>query len=211
MESMKKYFLLIMIVGFGFTNSSAQTKLGVKLSPVLSFNRASSESDNLSVSPDGIGLRLSFGPTVDFFLKENYYFSTGLIYTPKRAAISVNDNGSVGEEDYKLQYLQIPATLKMFTNELAVDTRVYFQIGALPEIKIDEKGTSEDTYIRKFRTFDFSIMAGLGLEYRLGVSSTIYGGLSYTRGLVNVASKRYDNKDFILKNDLVSLDLGIKF
>ena len=115
------------------------------------------------------------------------------------------------EADFKLQYLQIPATLKAFTNELALDTRLYFQFGVLPEIKIHEEDTDDTTPITKFRTFDFAVLAGFGLEYRLGVSSTIFGGISYTRGLVNAAADTYEGRDFVLKNDLVSLDLGIKF
>lgn len=195
------------------TEATAQTKVGIKVSPLLSVNRASSEDNQISASSNGVGVKMSFGPIVDFFLKENYYFSTGLLYTPKRAGIAINlaEENIRGKEDYKLQYLQIPATLKMFTNELALDKRLYFQIGAIPEIKIDEKGTSANTFIRKFRSVDFSVMAGLGLEYRLGVSSTIFGGLSYTRGLINAASKRFDKHDFTLKHDIVSLDFGIKF
>lgn len=208
---MKKYFLLLCLMG-AMASAEAQTKIGVKISPSLSFNRLSTEADNLSVSPDGVGLKVSFGPIVDFFIKENYYFSTGILYAPKRAALSIKQ-GTEPKEDanFKLQYLQIPATIKAFTNELALDTRLYFQFGVLPEIKIHEEDTDDTTPITKFRTFDFSVLAGFGLEYRLGVSSTIFGGISYTRGLVNAAADTYEGRDFILKNDLVSLDLGMKF
>lgn len=209
---MKKYFLLFALI-FAMFQVTAQTKVGIKVSPSLSVNRVASDDNNVSASSDGVGLRMSFGPILDFFLKENYYFSTGLLYTPKRAGIAISEvnNNIKGTESYKLQYLQIPATLKMFTNELALDTRLYFQIGVIPEIKIDEKGTGQDTFIRKFRPIDFSVIAGFGVEHRLGISSSIFGGLSYSRGLINAASKRFDNHDFKLKHDLVSLDFGIKF
>ena len=209
-STMNKLFFTFCLMIAGFY-SQAQTKVGVKLSPSLSVNRVATDEDDLSVDSDGVGLRLSFGPIVDIFLKENYYFSTGLLYTPKRAAIAISEAGLAGKQDYKLQYLQIPATIKLYTNELALDKRIYFQFGAMPEIKIHEKGTSEETFIRHFRFFDFSVLAGLGLEYRIGVSSTVFGGITYTRGLVNAATKRFENNDFTLKNDLVSLDFGIKF
>lgn len=207
---MKRSFLVLSLIFIAY-HAQAQTQIGVKVSPLLSVNRVASDDDNISATSDGVGFRASFGPIIDFFLMENYYFSTGLLYTPKRAGITISEDNVKRSEDYKLQYLQLPATLKMFTNELALDTRIYFQIGGIPEIKIDEKETSGETFIRKFRAIDFSVMAGFGLEYRLGVSSTAFAGISYTRGLINSASKRFENHDFKLKHDLVSLDFGIKF
>lgn len=205
---MKRYFLLLCLVSLIY-QAQAQTQIGIKVSPLLSVNRVASDDANISATSDGVGFRASFGPIVDFFLMENYYFSTGLLYTPKRAGITIR--GIEQSEDYKLQYLQLPATLKMFTNELALDTRLYFQVGGIPEIKIDEKNTDGDTFVRKFRAIDFSVMAGFGIEYRLGVSSTAFAGISYSRGLINAASKRFDNHDFKLKHDLISLDFGMKF
>ncbi len=207
---MKRYLLLLCLIGLVY-QAQAQTQIGIKVSPLLSVNRVTSDDGNISATSDGVGFRASFGPIVDFFLMENYYFSTGLLYTPKRAGITIRESGIEMSEDYKLQYLQLPATLKMFTNELALDTRLYFQVGGIPEIKIDEKKTSGDTFVRKFRAIDFSVMAGFGIEYRLGVSSTAFAGISYSRGLINAASKRFDNHDFKLKHDLISLDFGIKF
>src|SRR5690606_30189612 len=194
-----------------FYQAQAQTQIGVKISPMLSVNRVASDDNNISATSDGVGFRASFGPFVDFFLRENYYFSTGLLYTPKRAGITIRDSVIEQSEDYKLQYLQLHATLKMFTNELALDTRLYFQVDVMPEIKIHEKNTSGDTFVRKFRAIDFSVIAGFGVEYRLGVSSTAFAGISYSRGLINAASKRYENHDFKLKHDLISLDFGLKF
>lgn len=207
---MKRSLLLLCFIGLVY-QAQAQTQIGVKVSPLLSVNRVASDDDNINATSDGVGFRASFGPIVDFFLMENYYFSTGLLYTPKRAGVTIREGGIESSENYKLQYLQLPATLKMFTNELALDTRLYFQVGGIPEVKIDEKKTSGDTFIRKFRAIDFSVMAGFGIEYRLGVSSTAFAGISYSRGLINAASKRFDNHDFKLKHDIISLDFGMKF
>lgn len=207
---MKKY-LVILVILMSISYARAQTELGLKISPLLSVNRVTDDEDDLNVSADGVGFRMSFGPIVDIYLKENYYISTGIFYTPKRAGIVTNDGVTSKKEDYKLQYLQLPAGLKLYTNELALDKRLYFQIGTLTEIKIHEKNDDGDIYIEKFRPVDFSVMAGFGLEYRIGVSSSVFGGISYTRGLINAASKRLGDADFSLKNDLVSLDFGIKF
>lgn len=209
--SMKTYlfvipFCLCASLAFG------QTQIGLKLSPALSVNRVQSDSESQHFSANGAGGRISFGPILDLFLRDNYYFSTGLLYTPKRAGVSATRNGVKIEEAYSLQYLQIPATLKLFTNEVALDKRLYFQVGGLTEIKVNEKDGQGDILVDKFRFFDFSLVCGVGLEYRLGVDTSIFGGLSYNRGLFNAASKQSgDYDDFRLKNDMLMLDFGVKF
>lgn len=206
-----KKLLLVFIFLMSVSYLNAQTRLGLKVSPLLSVNRANDDENNVNINSDGVGLRMSVGPVIDVYLKENYYFSTGLFYTPKRVGVAINDSGLTREEDYSLQYLQLPATIKLFTNELALDKRLYFQLGGQTEIKINEKNSDPNNFVERFRFFDFSVVAGFGLEYRIGVNSTVFGGISYTRGLINAASKRRSDYDFSIKNDLVSLDLGIMF
>src|SRR5690606_40223679 len=124
---MKKYLVILTIL-VSISYAEAQTELGLKISPLLSVNRATDDEESLNVSADGVGFRMSLGPIVDIYLKENYYVSTGLFYTPKRAGIVVNDAGISYKEEHKLQYLQLLALLKLYTNELALDKRLYFQL-----------------------------------------------------------------------------------
>lgn len=91
--------------------------------------------------------------------------------------------------------------------------RIYFQVGLTLDVNIMEDNITEDaTYIQNFRNFDSSVLLASGLEYRIGYSTTVYGGLSYRRGLVNVVKDPGANiGEVIIKNDLLSLDLGVKF
>jgi len=188
----------------------AQLELGLQLSPSLSFNRIDDDAANLAFSTDGVGGRIMAGVIGDFYFRENYAFSTGLFFVPRRVGLEDADNI---EESYRLHYLQIPAALKLFTNEVALDTRIYFQVGLTLDVKILEDNLSEEVrYIPDYRNLDSNVLIGSGVEYRFGYTTKIYGGLSYRRGLVNVIKETAANAgDLIIKNDMLSLDLGVKF
>ena len=194
---------------------NAKLKIGLKAGLAISSNRATTNSDSLTASTDGVGGRLLFGPMFDFSIGDNYYVSTGIYYTSKRAGLSVtnrNDN-TVSTEVHSLQYVQLPVALKLYTNEVALDTRIYFLVGSQLEFNVNEKLKKGDSfYIRDFRALDMSVNLGAGIEMRAGVNTSFFAGLSYTRGLTNTISQQApaDSK-IILKNDLFSLDFGIKF
>ncbi|MEM6641447.1 MAG: porin family protein [Bacteroidota bacterium] len=203
---MKTILLLLALLSSALL--SAQTKLGLKLSPVVASNRVTNDAQD--VENDGSRLNLSVGLVVDKPLSDSYYFSTGLIYMPKRAAFRVSADSA---ESYTLQYLQIPITLKLFTSEIAPDVKVYFQIGSALELKVFEepKEPSFDT-ITKFNLLDFSVILGSGIEYQAGTNTTIFAGISYQRGLSNTINETVSNADDLqLRNTIVSLDLGVKF
>lgn len=218
---MKKIYLLLV----GLTLSvavQAQIKVGLKFSPTLASNRVEVDSEELEITSDGVGGRFVFGPVIDYFFGDNYAFSTGLLYAPKRVGLEVNyepsDPNNPSEilkdakEAYALQYLQIPATVKLFTNELALDTRLFFQLGGIAEIKIAEKEKQDESiYMESFRPYDFSLHLGAGLEHRMGYNTVLFGGFFYNRGLVNTAGKPVNDIDLTINNDLVGLDLGVKF
>ena len=213
---MKKIYLLLV----GLTLSvavQAQIKVGLKFSPTLASNRVELDSDTLNITSDGVGGRFVFGPVIDYFFGDNYAFSTGLLYAPKRVGLDIKTTPEANVQDnrkeaYALQYLQIPATVKLFTNELALDTRLFFQLGGIAEIKIAEKEKQDESiYMESFRPYDFSLHLGAGLEHRMGYNTVLFGGFFYNRGLVNTAGKPVNDIDLTINNDLVGLDLGVKF
>ncbi len=186
----------------------AQIKLGLKLSPIISSNRVT--DDTQTSTNGGSALKLSFGLIVDKPLSDTYFLSLGLIYVPKRVAFS----SSTISEEYKLQYLQIPISLKLFTNEIAPDLKIFFQVGGGLEVRVfDEREDPTFTVIESFNPLDISVVLGTGIEYRAGINTTIFGGISYQRGLSNVVKHTTNNvvKDLVIRNTIVSIDLGVKF
>jgi hypothetical protein len=204
------FTLAVLLLSTG--SAFSQVKLGLQLSPSLSFNRIDDDEATLDFNTDGVGGRILAGVVGDFYFRENYYFSTGLFFVPKRVGLEDPTNNI--EEAYRLHYLQVPLALKLFTNEVALDMRLYFQVGLTLDVKILEDNlTDEVRYIQNFRNLDSNVLLGAGMEYRMGYSTVVFGGLSYRRGLVNVVKDQFEPGvgELIIKNDYLSLDLGLKF
>jgi hypothetical protein len=204
--------LLFSILSF---NAMSQVQMGFKLSPIISGNRADADTDAINIDSDGTGLRFSFGPIADFSLddNENYYFSTGFWLTSKRAGLSYTDGVDRITQSYNLQYIQLPATLKFYTNEVGLDKRIFFQFGPTFDIKISEKlkdGDRSQRVIEDFRFFDMTLYTAVALEYQIGNTTRIIGGISYCRGLINAAPEAI-NEDIIYKNDYFGIELGVMF
>lgn len=198
------------LVGFSLFLSlslSAQTKLGLKVAPVIVSNRVSNDAQ--TVDDNGTDFKFSVGLTVDRLLSESYFISSGLIFIPKSASFRA---GADSTETYKLQYLQIPLTLKLFTGEIAPDMKLYFQVGGGLEFKVFEEADEPDyEVIESFDPLDFSVILGSGIEYRVG-ANTLFGGLSYQRALANVVSNTISGAESLdIRNTVFSIDLGIKF
>jgi hypothetical protein len=222
---MRKVILLSILgifISLGAYSQDPSIKLGIKLAPTFGSTRIVLDDPDVTIDNDGSSLKMSFGLVVDKELAENYVFSTGLMYIPKKVSISLNpENTYTGDplnasETYKLQYVQIPATLKLFTNEVSPDTRIYFQLGTAIEVKLYEEADSElveQESIDAFQTFNLPIILGAGMEYRAGVSTVLFGGISYQRGLTNIVKNTNVNfaDELIIKSTLLSIDLGVKF
>lgn len=220
---MRKITLIVILLTLTSMSTFAQSKLGLKFSPSVSSNRISLIDSLYDVEPDGSVFKFSMGLIYDHELTETYYFSTGLIFVPKQVAFMVTEEPDQPTanytkkspyESYRLNYLQIPVSLKLFTNEVQPDTRVFFQVGMAPEIKVFSEPTEEDyDLIEEFKGFDTTILFGGGVEYRAGINTTLFASVTYQRGLNNVIKTETwgFQEELYIRNTLVSFDLGIKF
>ncbi len=230
---MKKFALLFLFCCLSLAGFS-QVKLGLRVAPNISLNSINSEGEFNNVDKDGSAIRFSAGPIADFFFADNYAITTGLWYTVKRSALSGNAPGGDATAPtmsarslYNLQYLQLPLGIKLYTNEVAPDLRVFFVLGGTLDLKLAEKqkeennnylySLSETSDKKAFKPIDAGILFGAGAELVMGANTVIFGGLNYNRGLVNAlggvedASGRKLNDDIRLTNSYFSLEVGIKF
>lgn len=222
---MKKSLLLFFSILF-FGSAFSQVKLGLNFNTGVLINRVEDPKvtgDTLSYGNNGAGLRFAAGPDVHIMFGDNYGMTLGLWYAAKRAGVSVTDKlrNTKREDIYNIQYVQLPFTLRMYTNEIATDMQIYFQLGSSLDVKIDSKEkdiafthpvSGNDPIIRKFGRFDATILAGAGIQYNVGSETSLLLGLRYQRGLINNASKYDDGiQKFKMNTDFISLDLGIKF
>lgn len=230
---MKKVFLALLALVATVETASAQVEIGLKVSPTITSLRAESTSKN-AFGSDGSQLGFSGGLVVDYFFGENYAFSTGLELAGKGGSVRYTDyrNNGVGigndfQTSYKMstQYLQLPLTVKLFTNEIAPATRLYFQVGGSLNVPIGTRINGSKFYTDPATGtenkagdyvyfFDADAIVAAGAEYALGKSTKLFAGLGYHRGLVNIdhyfGSKR-GFSDVTIKNSSFGLDLGIKF
>jgi hypothetical protein len=227
-------FLLLLSTSITFAQDG-KFKLGLRFAPSLSSINVQdlSEKDDLAFSGSSSGLRFSAGLSGDFYFGRNYSFYTGVWYSVMKSGIKaeytnpISKNKSNAESITNLQYLQIPLALKLFTNEVAPDVKLYFVVGGTAGIKIQEKKVSykdetnsfiEPALGKGYSFGDVGLLLGAGAEYRLGESTTVFGGFSYNRGLLNVPSAKgplgagkNSAELYDLSLNQISLEMGIKF
>jgi len=213
---MNRIFILFI---FCLTSSLAfsQVKIGLRFSPSYNVNRVSSLSDTLTIGPQQATFKMVLGVVTEFAFTDTYSFTTGLAFAPKTVGINFSgENGGSypnATEEYKIQYLQIPALLKLYTDDYQPGSRIFFQVGTMIDVKIFDSPENNDyVCVEKFLPIDVSAVLGVGTEVELGISTIVFGGFSYNRGLANVASTTLalDAKP-IVKNDYFQLELGLKF
>ena len=227
---MKKALLALLFSVAALGTVSAQVEIGLKISPSITNLRADSpDGDELTDANSKISL--GGGLIVDYFFGQNYAFSTGLELVGKGGKVSYFDgrsgtgNGQRYEQKIGVQYLQVPLTVKLFTNDVATDTKVYFQLGGAlggaiagrvngDKYYVDPTTAERTKAVKHVIIPDANLRLGAGIERQLGQSTKMLVGVSYHRGLLNVDNYFEDKlgiKNAELKNSEFALDLGIKF
>lgn len=203
-------------------------EMSLRLAPNASVNVVEGAGNYQGFTPNGTALRPSVGVSLDyFFFKDRYAFSSGLWYTIKRMGYRIpgsygetrwNPGAPVKEGIYNLQYVQVPLTVKMFANNLFPTSRLYIQTGGVLDVKLAEKPLNESTNAyyqvahrdgtrRQFGFADAAWLLGGGIQFGLNGTNALNVGISYQRGLLDVARP----KDLTVRNRMVSLEVGLKF
>ena len=239
-NAMLKKGILIFSSFLYFLTANAQEsrfKLGLRFAPGISSTRVEDldENDLRNFTANSSALRFSAGLSGDFFFGRNYAFYSGLWFTVMNANVKgVYDSLGIvkgaANSDMNIQYLQIPVALKLFTNEIATDARLFFTVGGTGSIAIKkaELDFTSDVPNNTFKNpdpsdaysiLDVGLLLGAGVEYRLGEATSVFGGLSYNRGLLNVSSKSgplgWGNTNVTDKYNvslgIFSLEMGVYF
>ncbi len=219
LSNMKKYIfsaIFLMVLG-QLVIAQEDYRIGIKVGPSLSLSRTSSDGNSTGIARSGSAVRFLIGAFVDVPFKENYHFHSGINFASKTTGITLEDpnvagGGPIGQK-YDHEYLQVPLLLKLYTNEVLLDTKVFFNFGMVPEIRLNTDFDNTGIMaITEFRSLDLSGNFGGGLERSVGVNTRVYVGLNYYIGFldqVKTQSSLYD--DFQVKSNLFSLEFGIKF
>lgn len=222
---MKNWLLVLIVIVFPFLVKAQQSevkkvRLGFTLTPNTGWLRF---KDSNAGEANGGRFGFSYGILGDFSLasNNNYYFSTAFALTTINGKASETANspaGAVGNSVYKLQYIEVPLTLKLKSNPTA-SGRFYGQFGFGTGIKISAKrdftpgltnsdAPAEDNanISSKVNIFRLGLIAGAGAEWNLDRNLAIQTGLTFNNGFTDIFDGRGN-----ARNSYLALNLGIFF
>jgi opacity protein-like surface antigen len=195
-------------------------RFGLALQPNLSWMKVESKE----FESDGVSGKFSYGLVAEFAFSQNYCIATGLqilttggrinyktpVYFQEDGKIDLTGgNFLIGKRTYGTQYLNIPISLKMRTNEIGYMT--YFaQFGLDVGFKTDAKGKDTGTDNVKvtipaptagnsktvhninsdINFFRMALNIGGGAEYNISGNTSLVFGINYSNGFVNVLKKK---------------------
>jgi hypothetical protein len=211
---MKRYLLVLScFLTFTYFVGFAQDQVAVHISPGIAFGRVHTDPDTAGFGSNGIGLGGKVGAMYDWNIKDNYYLSAGLAYSTQQIGVK----NSTIQEQHRIQYLQVPVLLKLYTSELDLDLRGYAQVGFMGALKINNRVTSlagKEVFVTKLRMWEVGLLVSCGAEYNLSLSTSIFAGISYQLGLSSMLVAQRDNPPFPKLygyGDLITLDIGVRF
>ncbi|MGZ5243015.1 MAG: porin family protein [Bacteroidia bacterium] len=241
---MKKEYLLglflIMFTGQAFAQETSGSKFrgGLKINPSFTWLKTEKEATGGVIENNGARFGFSYGVFGDYYFAENYGISTELrvAHLSSKYTYFVPDNINSSNKKVesftriaKLQYIELPVSLKMRTNEVGY-MRYYGQFGFVPAVNIKAKADDVVNYQDKttlekpdqnigkqVNLFAMSLQIGAGVEYNLGGSTSLLGGITFYNGFTNLIDRKEDNdeaqeyRNFNVKPVNIALNLGVIF
>ncbi|MBC8342989.1 MAG: PorT family protein [Bacteroidetes bacterium] len=214
---MKKLFFIILISICFSSVYSQKLQLGLKLSPQFGWLK----TDNPTIMDnDGLGIGFSYGLIGNYFFQDNYGINIELCHSVLQYTSSYRDtSNSLQIVKWNQQYIEIPVSLKMQTNEMGGLT-YYGKIGISPMFNTSAK-LNEVNNKEEINFFNASVLVGAGVHYGLGGNTLLIGGFSFHNGLIRMNKKNMDIvndhldgnglKEVQLKPSYLAIDLGILF
>ena len=223
---MKKAYALLCLLTIGAAAAHAQDtksfRFGIKVAPNLSFIHPDTKELNNSGSRFGF----TFGLVGDFMFgaDHNYAFSTGLLLNNVGGKTTFPYHSVNLESETKYQYIEVPLTLKLMTNEIGYVT-YYGQIGFGTAFNIAAKSdydtfdatgkvvrvTDEDV-MSGTNFFKASLIVGAGLHYNFSGNTALMAGVTYNNGFTNILKdQKVGDTDLKAKLNYIELTLGVFF
>ena len=218
-------FLVVLLTPMAFSVDPSGFRFGLKASPSVAWMRP--ETSNYA--NDGLRIGFSYGFIGDIRLGDFYAFSTGITVNMIGGKLVYPYQLSVTEQvdlsrTYKLNYVEIPLTIKMHTQEIGYLT-YYGRFGFGAGVNLRSKAS--DTYVSggdqitierddiksETRLLRGSMIVGLGVEYSLGGRTALVGGVTFNNGFTNVLKGTNDaiGRKPSAINNFVELTFGIMF
>lgn len=167
---------------------------------------------------DGVKVGFSYGIVGEISFAERYAFSTGvdIAYHGGKLTYELADSlGGTISDNYKLNYANIPISVKMRTNKFSPKSAFFGQFGAVIGINTGAKaersysnGQENETVSLGKQATDVivGLRVGLGMEYFLSGDTRAFAGLTWNQGFTKVLQDDFDSK-----SNYIALQLGVFF
>jgi len=230
---MKKIIVLSTLVMFSYVIGFAQDKtlqFGLSFSPNVSWFK----SNDKGAESNGARLGYNFGPIISINFSENFSVETGLFVYNNGGKIKYTDAVPFFfSEDtvyslapgatytYKSQYLELPLSLKLKTNEIGYMT-YFLKFGINPQMLLRAKGSisqhniEDENFSDELSFFNLGYNISGGFEYSLGASTILLVEAGFMNGIFDATKDKVKGlqtkeKDYnIIMNNLL-LRVGLLF
>jgi opacity protein-like surface antigen len=229
---MKKLLLTISLAAISVAAVAGDSKLhfGLKASPALVWLR----TDTKGLESDGSKFGFSYGLLTEFKFAEKYAFATGLDITYRggkfknvTTTYSPTDTVTTSTSaSFTLQYVEIPLTLKLKTNEIGSLT-YYLQAGVAPGFIIraresyeaaiqtqsggvitnSSESDSDVDILDDINNVNLSMIIGAGLEYTVSGSTVFLTGIQFSNGFMDV----FDGEESKVNSNYLALTIAVLF
>ena len=216
------FLLLLPAKGIGQYRSFI---LGVKAGPSISWLKPI----NKNYDSEGARVGFNWGITSEVYFAKNYALLTGLTFQYLNGSLSYSDLRSstpvLLHRDYRFRYLEIPAVLKLKTNQMG-EFRYFGQIGLGLGIRMTSKGRDEytlnnQTFLVDYenidsqtRLFKTSMIIGAGVEYPFDNNTAAVLSLNFNNGFNNVLKGKNSvnqSTDHEARANFIEVSLGLMF
>ncbi len=214
-DQMKNLLALFLLIGFAISTVAQDAaaphqrkkfKMGFTIAPSVDWLGVSTPD----VSLDAAHIKFQYGIVTEFAFANNYAFVTGLEH--KLAGASVDfmklphyftadgDTFNVDKRNYKMDYLNIPLTLKLMTNQIGYFT--YFgKFGVDASFLVRGRADDEGAYygdpntnvdidnrdiFEEISIFKIGLNVGAGAEWNFSGNTALVFGVSYHHGFIDV-------------------------
>ena len=213
---MRKIALIIIIFCFTGSIYAQKVQMGLKFNPNLGWFKV---DDKTKIENNGLGVGFSYGLIIDFHILDNIalcFEPAHLFYNP-----STNIRDSNVNVKWKVQYIEIPLSLKMMTSQRG-KLKYFGKIGISTSIKTSAKLEGEKAN-SSVAALDFAMLIGGVIHYSLGGNTALLLGATFHNGLARInkdnsfinlnipGTRSLSLKDIKLKSSFISLDIGILF
>lgn len=222
---MKKVSAILCVLALATATAQAQDKsvrFGIKVAPNFGWINP----DTKELKNDGARFGYTFGLMGDFMIgaNQNYAFATGLFLNNVGVKSTYPSDKQNLITESKYQYIELPLTLKLKTNEIGYMT-YYGQIGFGTAFNIraksdfdtfNERGeivrVTDEDIMDNTQLFKASLIVGAGLEFNFSGNTSAMIGVTYNNGFTNINKDiKVGDKELKAKQNYLELSLGVFF